>query len=209
MEKKKNTGAELEKEVYDLISEIISKNKFMVSNPNVIIKREPRYYSKDRDAEIEFDVSVEKYLTDPDENKDIKPSVIIVIECKDYSNGIPVDDVEEFHAKLQQIGADNTKGIMITKNGCFQKSAVTYAESKGIALARILPDEQIQYMSAWQMSLASYGVEPLVEKDYISIDGSFFSFPETYDIESMIFKLCNINIRTKLNDNIFKNWNEL
>lgn len=139
---RKNTGEKLEEEVYDLIHEAINKNEFMISNPNVKIRKNPRYYSKDRGANIEFDVSVEKYLDDPDENKDIKPSIIIVIECKDYSNGIPVDDVEEFHAKLQQIGEDNTKGIIITKHGCFQRSAVAYAESKGIALARIIPDNQ-------------------------------------------------------------------
>lgn len=209
VDKKKNTGAKLEKEVYELIQEIANENKFMVSNPNVNIREKPIYYSKDRGAEIEFDISVEKYLANLDKSKDIKPSIIIVIECKDYSNGIPVDDVEEFHAKLQQIGADNTKGMIITRNGCFQKSAISYAESKGIALARILPDEQIKYMPAWQMSLDSCGIEPLVEKDYISIGGSFFSFPETYDIESMVFKLCNININTKLSNNILKNWNEL
>lgn len=142
--------------MYDLTVTITSKNKFMVSNPNVRIKRKPRYYSKDREAEIEFDVSVEKYLVDPDENKDIKPSIIIVIECKDYLKGIPVDDMEEFHAKLQQIGADSTKGMVITKNGFFQKSALLYAKSKGIALARIIPDTQIQYTLFYSFCLETF-----------------------------------------------------
>lgn len=142
----KNTGVLFEEKVYELILEITKKNKFMVSFPNVKIRRKPRYYSKDRDAEIEFDVSVEKYLANPDENENMRPSIIVIIECKDYSNSIPVDDVEEFHAKLQQIGADNTKGMMITQKGCFQRSALTYAKSKGIAIARILPDDQIRFV---------------------------------------------------------------
>ena len=178
--KQKNTGTEFENEVYDLIVAITNKNKFMVSNPNVRIKRKPRYYSKDREAEIEFDVSVEKYLVDPDENKDIKPSIIIVIECKDYLKGIPVDDMEEFHAKLQQIGADSTKGMVITKNGFFQKSALLYAKSKGIALARMIPDDQIQYILFYSFYLETKQerirklICSLTKGKYIYINKGFF-----------------------------------
>ena len=142
----KNNGALFEEEVYNIISEIVKENRFMVSFPNVRILRKPRYYSKDRDAEIEFDISVEKYLGNPDENENMRPSIIIIIECKDYSSSIPIDDVEEFHAKLQQIGADNTKGMIITKTGDFQRSALTYAKSKGIALASIFPPPQVRYV---------------------------------------------------------------
>lgn len=198
---RKNTGKKLEKEVYDLLHEIINKNEFVVSNPNVKIRKKPKYYSKDRESEIEFDVSVEKYLVDPDENKNIKPSIIIVIECKDYSNGIPVDDVEEFHAKLQQIGADNTKGIIITKHGCFQRSAVSYAESKGIALARIIPSEQIffaVYCIIGIEKIAEYErrkriIEPLVEKNYMSNGNSFFSSTGNDGLEELIFSLMGID----------------
>lgn len=204
--KQKNTGKELENEVYDLIVTITNKNEFMVSNPNVRIKRKPRYYSKDREAEIEFDVSVEKYLVDPDENKNIKPSIIIVIECKDYLKGIPVDDVEEFHAKLQQIGADSTKGIVITKNGFFQKSAVSYAESKGIALARIMPDNQITFVlfcMSMQMGRKMTDEEkqkikeeknkPLVESGYISCNRNFFSLSGEESLEELVISFFGIN----------------
>lgn len=195
--KKKNTGAEFEEEVYKLICDIIGRNEFMVSFPNVRIRRKPKYYSKDRDAEIEFDVSVEKYLKSPDENKGIKPSIIVVIECKDYSKRIPVDDVEEFHAKLQQIGADNTKGMVITKNGFFQKSAVSYAESKGIALARMeLPNNTLflvtQHNSA--ISFPIIGMAAFISmwlkerKRYISYKCYIFTREECF-LEEYIFKL--------------------
>lgn len=192
----KNTGAAFEEEVYKLISKIVNKNEFMVSNPNVRIRKKPRYYSKDRDTEIEFDVSVEKYLGNPDENKDIKPSIIIVIECKDYSSNIPVDDVEEFHAKLQQVGADNTKGMMITQKGCFQKSALTYANTKGIALARILPDDQVVFLLALidnkklETEKIEIEISALTEKDYISYDKGFFSLTGDYSLEKLIIRLC-------------------
>lgn len=198
----KNTGAKLEEEVYKLISHIVNKNEFIVSLPNVKIRKKPRYYSKDRDAEIEFDVSVEKYLANPDEDADIRPSIIVVIECKDYKDGIPVDDVEEFHAKLQQIGADNTKGIIITRNGCFQKSALAYAKSKGVALARMFPRLQVNYLTysipnIWQ----------IIEKEIISIltkkDSVYFapicfsSSTNDYGLEKLIYKLLKDDSRRK------------
>lgn len=197
--KTKNTGAAFEEEVFKLISEIVNKNEFMVSNPNVRIRKKPRYYSKDRDAEIEFDVSVEKYLGNPDENKNMRPSIIVIIECKDYSSNIPVDDVEEFHAKLQQVGADNTKGMMITQKGCFQRSALNYAESKGIALARMLPDDQVVFLLALidnkklETEKIEIEISALTEKDYISYDKNyFFSSMGYYSLEELIVQLCRI-----------------
>ena len=197
----KNTGVSFEEKVYELIFEITKKDRFMVSFPNVKIRRKPRYYSKDRDAEIEFDVSVEKYLGNPDENENMRPSIIVIIECKDYANSIPVDDVEEFHAKLQQIGADNTKGMMITQKGCFQRSALTYAESKGIALARILPNDQIHF--AVFSILGNYEeteserkeriIRPLVKKDYIAYNNDFFSLAGDYNLEALVLRLLGIN----------------
>lgn len=196
----KNTGTSFEEKVYKLISEIVKKDKFMVSFPNVRIRRKPRYYSKDRDSEIEFDVSVEKYLGNPDEKKKMRPSIIVIIECKDYSSGIPVDDVEEFHAKLQQIGADNTKGMMITENGYFQRSALTYAESKGIALARILPFDQIHFKLSCDTSLTLFAretrerrIRPLIEKDYISYNKIFFSLTGDYNLEALILRLFGVD----------------
>lgn len=198
----KNTGESFEEEVYGLISKIVKENRFMVSFPNVRILRKPRYYSKDRGTEIEFDISVEKYLGNPDENKNMRPSIIIIVECKDYSNSIPVDDVEEFHAKLQQVGADNTKGMMITKKGCFQRSALTYASTMGIALARIIPPNQVEFV-LFECLRSSYQVSerekierrnrPLIEKDYVSFNQNFYSLTEDSSLEELIVRIFGID----------------
>lgn len=142
----KNTGIQFEDEVYTLIKEDINHYDFLVSMPNVEIHKHKKYYSKDREAYIIADISIEKYMNNDYQERGDPPSIIIVIECKDYKGSIPVDDVEEFHAKLQQIGADNTKGMIFTRAGAYQKSAISYARSKGISLARILPDEQVKYI---------------------------------------------------------------
>jgi hypothetical protein len=96
-----------------------------------IFRKKP-YHSRDRQANITTDISIEAYLP----NREL-PTLVWVFECKDYSGNVPVDDIEEFHSKLQQIGEDNTKGTFVT-SGALQKSARTYAESKKIGVVRLL-----------------------------------------------------------------------
>lgn len=97
------------------------------------VRRKPRYYSTARGKDIEFDVSIEvfrKGATDP--------FLIWIWECKASTNPVPVDDVEEFHAKLNQVGADKTKGTMIASNS-FASGGESFARSMGIGLCRWIP----------------------------------------------------------------------
>lgn len=96
--------------------------------------RGKKYYSRDRSADIVVDVSIEVFR----EGVDV-PWLVWIWECKDYTSAVPVDDVEEFHAKLEQIGADKTKGTIITSS-TFQSGAVAFAKAKGIGLVRRAPD---------------------------------------------------------------------
>lgn len=105
-----------------------------------VIKRKPKYYSRDRMGEIIFDAAVE--ITRPREST---PYFFWVIECKHHSHNVPVDDAEEFFAKLQQIGGANLKGTIVTKTG-FASGTVAYARSKGIGLWRYDPDGEIVYV---------------------------------------------------------------
>jgi len=93
----------------------------------------PSYFSRDRKKDIVFDVSVEVRRKGASE-----PYWVWVWECKNYNHSVPVDDVEEFHAKLEQVGADRTKGTMITPIG-YDKGSIEYARSKGIGLWRYIP----------------------------------------------------------------------
>ena len=58
--------------------------------------------------------------------------LLFLVECKCYNHPVPVDEVEEFHSKIDDIGAH--KGIMVTTVG-FQDGAVKTAKGRGIALA--------------------------------------------------------------------------
>lgn len=66
-------------------------------------------------------------------------NLLFLIECKCYKHSVSVDDVEEFHSKIDDIGAH--KGIMVTTIG-FQEGAIKAAKGRGIALALLTKDRQ-------------------------------------------------------------------
>ena len=194
----KNTGVELENDVHQIVKNLVETDAFLVSNPHVRVHKKKGYYSKDREANIICDVTVEKYWMDPDENPGIVPAILVVIECKDYADSIPVDDVEEFHEKLQQIGADNTKGIMITRKGSFQAGALKYAISKHIGIARVLPNDQLDFL-VHMLTPDSFSnilnphvnaqsiIQALTKYNYRSSDGQrFFSITGDSSLENLI-----------------------
>ncbi|NYB74989.1 restriction endonuclease [Sedimentibacter hydroxybenzoicus DSM 7310] len=137
----KNTGKRFESEVYDAIKSLLDNGQLGLLPNSCKVFKGKGYYSKDRDADIITDVSVEVYV-----GNSTTPSIIWIWECKDYGKSLPVDDVEEFHSKLSQIGGDRTKGTIITSNGAFQDGALKFAGSKGIGLARLLPEEQVKWV---------------------------------------------------------------
>jgi hypothetical protein len=143
-------GIAFEDRVHSALAKELKNERLCASPKHATLHRKKRYHSKDRGASIITDVSLEVFL--PDRNK---PTIVWIFECKDYAGSVPVDDVEEFHSKLQQIGEDNTKGTIVT-NGALQKSALSYARSKHIGVIRLLPNDQInhifEYMTTASMS---------------------------------------------------------
>jgi hypothetical protein len=65
--------------------------------------------------------------------------LLFVVECKCYNRRVPADDVEEFHSKIDDIGAH--KGIMVTTVG-FQDGTIKTAKGRGIALALLTKEPQ-------------------------------------------------------------------
>jgi len=130
-------GAAYERDVATLVESELKKGNFGVDPALARVNRKPKYFSRDRNKDITFDVSMEvsrKAMTEP--------FWIWIWECKNYGHTVPVDDVEEFHAKLSQVGADRTKGTMITPIG-FDSGGVEFARSKGIGLWRWIPKGSI------------------------------------------------------------------
>lgn len=70
------------------------------------IERKKGYYSKDRDSDIIFDISMEVIPPGTDQ-----VHMLYLIEVKDYKGLVPVNDVEEFLSKIQQVAGHYVKGV--------------------------------------------------------------------------------------------------
>jgi len=135
-------GSEFEEKVFLIIRELLDNEDFYVSGKKSYIYRKKGYYSETRKDNIVVDVSIETFL-----DKAEKYSLLTIIECKNYGDkGVPVDDVEEFDSKLNQLGEHNTKGIIVT-NSHFQKGSISFAISKKIGLIRINEKKEIDWIN--------------------------------------------------------------
>lgn len=106
------------------------------------------YYSRDRGADIVVDISIEVWLPGAD-----RWSMLWVCECKDYRGAIPVNDVEEFKAKLDQIAGANKKGVLAV-SGALQEGALNYARAQGIGVVRLVPGRDLEHLQFGAPGLA-------------------------------------------------------
>lgn len=133
-------GISFEQDMAAIVKRELEQGNLGISPELGHVLLNPKYYSRDRMKDITFDVSVEVYR-----RATFQPYLIWIWECKHYSRQAPVDDVEEFHAKLEQIGADRTKGTMITPVG-FDYGALEFARSKGIGLCRYISPGSLLFL---------------------------------------------------------------
>lgn len=134
-------GDAFEKTMTSLIKRLVENDELPINGKYCKVFGKKKYYSKDRDSDIIVDISVECTL--PGEPI---PSSYLMIECKDYSGKVPINDLEEFHSKTTQITGLNVKAIFLS-TAPFQKAALNYAISKGIRIMRIHPDGRREVLS--------------------------------------------------------------
>jgi hypothetical protein len=130
-------GDAFEKRVFDAITHVLAQDGLGLSPKHATVHWRKPYFSRDRDADIIVDVSIEVWLPGAPNY-----SFLWVCECKDYTGRLAINEVEEFKAKLDQIAGVNKKGILAI-TGALQRSAFNYARSQGIGVLRLLPDDQI------------------------------------------------------------------
>ncbi len=142
-------GDNFEANIFNLFTDEISNERFFARPDCCKIFRKKGYYSKDREKEIVFDVSIEIYLPGSSSF-----SVLILIECKNYNHSVPIDDAEEFFAKIQQISGANIKGVIASTNS-FQEGTLKYCTSKGIGLFRYFDRTKFKWVLHRSCSLAN------------------------------------------------------
>lgn len=133
-------GDVLETYIFDLFTSLIEKKEFWGDSRYCKVFRKKGYYSKDREKNIVFDVSVEFQYPNADHY-----SMVTLIECKNLSRAVSVDDVGEFFNNAQQVAGANAKLVLATTSS-FQSGAMTYAKSKGIGLLRYFSPSDFKWV---------------------------------------------------------------
>ncbi len=88
-------GSKFEELMYRYFSAEVRADRFFAKRQCCKVRRKPKYHSRDRGGDITFDVSIEIFLPGSTEL-----SAVVLIECKNYTKAIPVDDAEELFAKV-------------------------------------------------------------------------------------------------------------
>ena len=132
-------GDALELSVYGYFENLIRAEQFPFRSSCCKIFRKKGYYSRDRGSDIVFDVSIEIYLPGaPDYSE------VWLIECKNYAHSVPVNDVEEFFAKVQQVSPTGAKPVMVS-NAAFQLGARNFAQAKKMGILRYLTASDVKW----------------------------------------------------------------
>ena len=157
-------GDKFEDKSYHLIEKAIENDELGISKSSAKVFRKKGYFSAKREKEIIFDLSIEIW---PRNAK--RYSFLFLIECKSSnSKKVPVDDVEEFWGKVDQVAGKNVKGVMISDNS-FQSGGLIFAKNTGMMLIEVDNED------SHSIILHRTEKEEIESKEK-SIDDIFFSF---------------------------------
>jgi hypothetical protein len=123
-------GSDFEKQVFSYLEEELNAGRLFYIPESSVIYHQKRYHSRDRRSSIVFDIAIEVTFA-----KMQTPSVFCLVECKDHGRKIQADEVEAFHAKIQQVASAAAKGIIVSRSS-FQPAALEYARAKHIGILR-------------------------------------------------------------------------
>ncbi|MBB5233005.1 ImmA/IrrE family metallo-endopeptidase [Deinococcus budaensis] len=132
-------GDRLEEQVFKDLKSLIDNDEFLFKKEFCRIYRKKRYYSKARDDNIEFDISIEVFMPNMEEY-----SFLFLTECKNYNHAVPVNDVEEFIIKVAQVAGHNVKGVFATASA-FQTGAKKVAEHYKLGHIRYFSDTSFKW----------------------------------------------------------------
>lgn len=144
-------GDELELAIFDHFKTLIETNRFYAFKECCRIFHRKGYYSKDRETDIIFDVSIEITMPGATEY-----SLLVLIECKNYASSVEPGDVEEFFTKVKQVGPANTKAIFIS-TAALQSGALNFCRSKRMGVARYFNPQDLKWELQRSASASFFG----------------------------------------------------
>ncbi|WP_299660269.1 ImmA/IrrE family metallo-endopeptidase [uncultured Ruegeria sp.] len=126
-------GNRLEDNLYDYLLDQINRDElvFDAHPPSLCeVHKKKKYYCKEREANVEFDVVVEvRRKTRPE------PHLYVVFECKNHKK--PVEDmyVRNFSDQLRSVFGQAVKGIMVTSSR-LQSGAESVATNRRLGIVK-------------------------------------------------------------------------
>lgn len=169
-------GGLLEQAVFDYFTKQITEQRLPWSSEFCKVFRQKGYYSRDREGDIKFDVSIEFYLPEATEY-----SMVWLIECKNYSASVSVDNVEEFFTKVQQVAPANSKAVMVS-NSAFASGGMNYARNKKIGIIRYFDSSDVK----WELYRSPSAAMPMTGKEE---QASVMNGLTLQDFKSSVFDL--------------------
>ncbi|MBI2272258.1 MAG: restriction endonuclease [Bacteroidetes bacterium] len=175
-------GTLFELRVLEQIKATMLKGEFLTTLEGCEIFHKKAYYSDKRKGDIIFDIAIECRRT-PDKD----PYLYILIECKDLGKPVPVDDMEEFDNKINQVTGKNVKGMFFSTNS-FDRGAMNFAKSSGIAVVRMMDDDALHWLierespylkTDARTAFVTNVVNALIEENFVSTRQSFFALVGT------------------------------
>lgn len=130
-------GDQLEARIASILRYEIDNDLFWAKKECCTLQQKARYFSASRGDDIVFDISIQ--IAPPGTRE---RSLLVLIECKNYSHPVGVEELEQFWSKLQQV--EGNKGIFATATP-LTRQALAFAKSKGFALLRSFPDTEYKW----------------------------------------------------------------
>jgi len=142
-------GSEFERRSLQMIQKALENGVFGVMKDCVKILPGMEYYSARRKANIKFDLALEVWQPEAP-----RFTYVYIVECKNYKGSIPVNDIEEFSAKISQVTGHNVKGIFVT-NSKLQLAAKNLAESLGLMVINLDDKDEFGFCRINYFALAN------------------------------------------------------
>jgi hypothetical protein len=188
----RNTGMILEDTVFAMLQSMISADRLPYKRDQCRVYRRRAYYSPDRGGPVNFENVIEVFRL-PDFTDDAKPAHVIFYECKDQGRNVEVGEIDEIVARLAVSFGFSMKAYVVTRKG-FARGALNTANSKGIGLIKIMPDNKMHVMMELltEQSIASKRrafpqrtLRALLDPDYISSNEQFYGLDSGYCFMSL------------------------
>jgi Zn-dependent peptidase ImmA (M78 family) len=159
-------GDAFEDRVFSEIKKRVESGNFGLDSKRSYVYKKKSYQTRGG-RNIVFDIVIETYMPNAKE-----PSILTLIECKDYNSPIPVEKISKFAYDINDVGGH--KGIFITTSN-FQSGASNVAKAEKIGLA-IMDNSNNLDWKLQRIGKRNYQIKQEIEK-YITDMESTKKYP--------------------------------